>query len=185
MQLLGQHSPSPWSTLDKVRRALWILVSQTVWRWSPVSWNAWRNAWLRLFGATINDRPDARACVWPDVDIYHPWKLTLGAASIVGTGSRLYNLAPITLEDGANLSRFVHACTGSHDLARWDMPLTTAPIVIKRNAWIGTDTYLAPGVTIGEECIVGARSVVTKDQPASMCCWGHPCKPVKPRPALQ
>ncbi len=184
MKLLGQHSPSPWSTREKIRRALWVVVSRTVWRWSPVSWNWWRNGWLRLFGATIADRPDAPACVWPDVDIYHPWKLTLGAASLIGTGCRIYNLAPVILEDGANLSRHVHACAGGHDLTQWQMPLVTAPIVIRRNAWVGTDCYLAAGVTIGELAVIGARSVVTKDQPAEMCCWGNPCRPIKPRPPL-
>jgi putative colanic acid biosynthesis acetyltransferase WcaF len=184
MKLLGQHSPSPWTLDEKIKRALWIMVSKTVWRWSPAGWNLWRNGWLKLFGATLNDRPDARACVWPDADIYHPWKLTLGAAAVVGSGCRLYNLAPITLEDGANLSSRIHLCTGSHDLTQWTMPLITAPIHIGRNAWVGTDSFIAQGVTIGELCIIGARSVVTKDQPANMSCWGHPCKPIAPRPPL-
>jgi len=91
----------------------------------------------------------------------------------------------VTLEDGANLSRHIHICAGSHDLERWEMPLITVPITIGRNSWVGTDCFIGPGVTIGEECVIGARSVVVGDQKARMICVGHPCKPLKPRPPIR
>jgi putative colanic acid biosynthesis acetyltransferase WcaF len=37
-------------------------------------------------------------------------------------------------------------------------------------------------VTIGELAVIGARSVVVRDQPARMVCAGHPCRPLHPRP---
>jgi putative colanic acid biosynthesis acetyltransferase WcaF len=61
------------------------------------------------------------------------------------------------------------------------MPLVTKPIVIGRNAWVAADAFVGPGVTIGELSVIGARSVVIKDQPARMICAGHPCRPLKPR----
>ena len=120
--------------------------------------------------------------IFPTVQIYFPWKLSLAARTMVGRHVNLYNLAPIRLEYGANLSQHCHLCAGTHDFLRWDMPLVARPIVIGRNAWLGAEVFVGPGVTIGELCVVGARAVVVKDQPARFICVGHPCRPVKPRP---
>ena len=100
---------------------------------------------------------------------------------MIGPEVRLYNLGHITIEYGANISQHCHLCSGSHDFNRWDMPLTTAPIVVGKNSWLATDVFVGPGVTIGELAVVGARSVVIKDLPAKMICAGNPAKSVKPR----
>lgn len=50
------------------------------------------------------------------------------------------------------------------------------PIVIKDNVWIGGGAIICPGVTIGENSIIGAGSVVTKDIPANVVAVGNPCK---------
>lgn len=184
MKLLGHASPSPWTTREKLRRAAWVIARLLVFRWTPARWMRWRNAVLRCFGAQIDDRDRPPARVWPDADIYFPWHLQLGAGCLIGPGCRIYNLGRIILDDGVNLSRHVHLCAGSHDYARWELPLVTAPIHIERNVWVAADTFVGPGVTIGAESVVGARSVVMKDLPPGMLCHGHPCRPVKTRPPL-
>ena len=47
--------------------------------------------------------------------------------------------------------------------------------------WIAADAFIGPGVTIGEDAVIGVRSVVLKDMPKGMVCVGHPCVPLKPR----
>ena len=100
---------------------------------------------------------------------------------MLGRRVQVYNLAPVTLRRGANVSQNCHLCAGSHDFNRWDMPLTHAPIEIGKNAWVAADVFVGPGVTIGELAVIGARSLVMKDQPERMICVGHPCKPIRPR----
>lgn len=56
------------------------------------------------------------------------------------------------------------------------------PINIGNNVWIGGDVVVLPGVTIGENTIIGAGSVVTKDIPANVIAVGNPCKVVKELP---
>lgn len=101
---------------------------------------------------------------------------------MVGPRVEIYNLGPVRLEFGANVSQNCHLCAGTHDFTQWAMPLVTAPITIGANAWLAADVFVGPGVTVGELAVVGARSVVVKDLPARTICAGSPCRPLKPRP---
>jgi acetyltransferase-like isoleucine patch superfamily enzyme len=58
----------------------------------------------------------------------------------------------------------------------------SAPIIIKDKAWIGFDTVILKGVTIGEGAIVGSRSVVTKDVPDWTLAAGNPAKIIRQIP---
>jgi putative colanic acid biosynthesis acetyltransferase WcaF len=53
--------------------------------------------------------------------------------------------------------------------------------VIENGVWICADVFIGPGVTIHENSVVTAGSVVTRDLPSGMICSGNPCVPVKPR----
>jgi putative colanic acid biosynthesis acetyltransferase WcaF len=155
-------------------------VQSTVFRWSPRPLHGFRARLLKLFGADIP--VPGQVVVFPTAKVMFPWKLSLSPRSMVGPYVNLYNLAPVTLRFGANLSQHCHLCAGTHDFTRWEMPLVTAPIIIGENAWLGADVFVGPGVTVGELCVVGARSVVVRDLPPRTVCVGSPCRPVKERP---
>lgn len=53
------------------------------------------------------------------------------------------------------------------------------PIIIKKNVWIGANVLILKGVTIGENSLIGAGSVVTKDIPANAVAAGNPCRVIK------
>lgn len=178
---LGQGCVTPYPRQEILRRWLWAFVQATLFRWSPRPCHAFRARLLRLFGADIA-RPH-EVVIFPTVIVTFPWKLALASRAMVGPRVRLYNLGLISLGRGANLSQGCHLCAGTHDYLRWSMPLVTAPIVIGENAWLGADVFVGPGVTIGELCVVGARSVVVSDLPPRQVCAGHPCLPIKDRPA--
>ena len=57
--------------------------------------------------------------------------------------------------------------------------LLTKPIVIGRNAWLGADVKILAGVTIGENAIVAAGAVVSKDVPANTIVGGVPAKEIR------
>ncbi len=159
---------------------LWGVVQATVFRWSPRPWHGFRARLLRLFGADIPE--PSQVVVFPTALITFPWILHLAPRAMLGPHVRVYNLADITLSYGANVSQLCHLCAGTHDYTRWTMPLVAKPIVIGANAWLSAEVFVGPGVTIGELCVVGARSVVVKDLPPEMVCVGQPCRPVKKRP---
>ena len=60
-----------------------------------------------------------------------------------------------------------------------DRPLSSKPVVIGNNVWIGELCSILPGVTIGENSIIGSNSVVTKSIPANSIAAGNPAKVIK------
>lgn len=57
--------------------------------------------------------------------------------------------------------------------------ITCKPVHIKRNVWIGVNVTILPGVTIGENAIIGACAVVTKDVPDNAVAVGNPARVIK------
>lgn len=53
------------------------------------------------------------------------------------------------------------------------------PITVGNNVWIGANVCVLPGVTIGDNCVIGAGSVVVRDIPSNTVAVGNPCKVVK------
>jgi len=87
----------------------------------------------------------------------------------------------ILIGQRAVISQGAHLCAGTHDFEAPGFPLLTKPITVGDHAWLAAEVFVHPGVTIGEGCVVGARSVVTKDLPAWTVCSGFPAKPLRER----
>jgi putative colanic acid biosynthesis acetyltransferase WcaF len=156
---------------------LWWFVQATFFRRSPQFAYAFRNWILRCFGAQIGKG----AIIRPSVTITYPWKINIGDHVWIGDDVVLYSLGPIVIESHAVISQRSYLCTGDHDYTMPDFPIRSRKITIGSEAWIATDVFIAPGVTIGKESVIGARSSVFSDIPAGMVCLGHPCKPIKKR----
>ena len=132
---------------------------------------------LRLFGAKIGKKVIVR----PSVRITYPWKLTVGDYSWVGDHVDLYTLGEIKIGNNAVISQRTYLCTGSHDFTKIDFPIYAKPILIEDCVWVATDVFVAPGVTIHKNTVVGARSSVFNNLAADYVYVGSPAKPIKPR----
>lgn len=162
---------------NRLQRLGWQLVCTLLFRPSPIPLHRWRCWLLRCFGARI-----ARGCVvYPDVHIWAPWNLQMAEQACMGPGVRCYNMAPVSLGRRALVSQFSHLCAGGHDYESETFALTTAPITIGDDAWLCADTFVAPGIAIGNGAVAGARAVVTRSLPPWTVCGGNPCRPIKPR----
>jgi acetyltransferase-like isoleucine patch superfamily enzyme len=90
------------------------------------------------------------------------------------------DLADITLEDDVLVGPKVSFITENHGIEPTiRRALICAPIVIKRNAWIGAGATILPGVTIGENSVVAAGAVVHRDVPDNVIVGGVPAKFIK------
>lgn len=52
----------------------------------------------------------------------------------------------------------------------------SVPVRIGKNCWIGAGVTIVPGITIGDNVVIGAGSIVTKDVPSNVVAYGNPCK---------
>jgi putative colanic acid biosynthesis acetyltransferase WcaF len=155
----------------------WWMVQASVFRWSPQFAYGWRRFLLRLFGAQIGEAVIIR----PTATITYPWKLKIGDYSWIGDHVTLYTLGYITIGKHTVVSQGCHLCAADHDYEDLTFPIRAKSIVIGDEVWIASDVFVAPGVTIAEATVVGARSSVFRHLPAAMICLGHPCVPVRPR----
>jgi putative colanic acid biosynthesis acetyltransferase WcaF len=161
----------------KMLRVLWHCVQLPFFPHTPRLLSPLRVLLLRLFGARI-----ARAChIGPGVKIWIPWNLTMGERSAIGMGTEIFNFAPVEIGAHVVLSQRSYVCTSTHDYTHPHFPLVSAPIRIESQAWVAAEVFLAPGVTVGEGAVIGARSVVTKSMPPWLVCAGNPCRPMKAR----
>ncbi len=84
----------------------------------------------------------------------------------------------VYIEDNVRIAMNVSVITNNHDFYERDI-LTIQDVRICRNAWIGAGATILPGVTIGENAVVGAGSVVTKDVEANIVVAGNPARIIK------
>lgn len=171
------HTPSPHPAGNRMGRVLWAIVWGMLYRPSPRPAHAWRRFLLRLFGARIGRGVHP----YPSARFWAPWNLTLDDHSSVGDWVDCYCVAPIHLEAHASVSPYSFLCAASHDHTDPKLKLVTAPITIGRGAWVCADVFVAPGVTIGEGAVVGARSSVFDDVEPWAIVAGSPAKFIKQR----
>ena len=177
-QRLDLTSPGPYSKEEYRRKLLWLLVWACFYRFLPRPLRGLRLKILRAFGATlgpgVNIRPSAR--------IWHPWLLSMGAYSCLADDVVIYNLGPVHIGEHTVISQNTYVCAGSHDYTKPNLPLTRPTIRIGSGVWICAHAFIGPGVTIGDNAIVGAASCVSKDVPANTIVAGNPAQTVRERP---
>lgn len=137
---------------------LWWFVEGTLFKFSPQFMYPWRRFLLRIFGAKIGKKVIIR----PSVKITYPWKVVIGDYSWIGDNVELYSLGNITIGSNTVISQKSYLCTGSHDYNALDFAIFQNPIVIGNSCWIATDVFIAPGVELNDEVVIGARSSVYK-----------------------
>ena len=172
---------SPWSLRRRCALLAWDCAWSLTCRWTPKPLNPWRLVVLRLFGAKIHGTP----FVHQRARIQQPWNLTLHDRACLGDGANAYSLGPIVLHEDATIAQEAYLCTGTHDFSQTHLPLQTAPIIVGRGAFVGARAFVLPGLTLGERCIVGAMSVVTRDVAPGAVVAGNPARLVSLRPLTE
>ncbi|MDQ6812788.1 MAG: putative colanic acid biosynthesis acetyltransferase [Bacteroidota bacterium] len=165
---------SPWNRSQQIKMVLWEYIWLFFCSWTPKPANAWRLFWLKIFGAKILGHP----FVHQRARIQIPWNLTLHNRAALGDRANAYSLGSIEILEHATVAQEAYLCTGTHAFDQPEMNLITAPIVIGAHAFIGARAFILPGITIGNNSIVGACSVVTKNVEANTVVKGNPARPI-------
>jgi maltose O-acetyltransferase len=148
------------------------------------------------YNATPAADPNARrrileellAGIGPDTVIRTPFHCdfgtycSFGARTFANFGLVVLDVARVTIGNDVQIGPNVQLLTASHPLdadrrrAKWE---ASKPIVIGDNVWLGGGVIVLPGVTIGEDSVVGAGAVVTRDVPAGVVAVGNPARIIR------
>ncbi|WP_104103388.1 DapH/DapD/GlmU-related protein [Arthrobacter sp. 08Y14] len=130
----------------------------------------------RLTGKPV----DETVAVFPPFSADFGRNITLGKRVFINSGCRFQDQGGISIGDDCLIGHNAVLATLNHDLSpsrRADMH--PAPITIGRNVWLGSNVTVLPGVTIGDDAVVAAGAVVTKDVPARSVVVGSPARVIR------
>lgn len=129
----------------------------------------------------ILEKPlDISTIVMPPLYIDFGSPVTIGKRCFIQQSCTFYGRGGITIGDDVFIGPKVNLITLNHDINPDNRDATySRPIVIEDKAWIGINSTILPGVTIGYGSIVGANSLVTKDVPPMTVVGGNPAKVFK------
>lgn len=137
---------------------------------------------FKVFDDTAEFRPGAYAVGCSQIRI--------GARVVVRPGCMFFGESDtldeaIVIEDNVMIGSGVHIYTHNHRFDRIDVPLVeqgyypSAAVRLKRGCWIGANSVLLPGVTVGENSVIGAGSVVTRSVGDGMVAVGCPAREIR------
>jgi putative colanic acid biosynthesis acetyltransferase WcaF len=161
----------------RVFRACWNLTWLLLASWTPVPLRGWRLFLLRLFGAKVT--PTAN--VYGGARVWYPPNLELGANATIGARVYVYSAAKIIVGDHAIVSPGAFLCTAGHDIEDPHFQTVAAPITIGARAWVASEAFVGPGVTIGEGAVLGARGCAFRDLEPWTVYAGNPARELKRR----
>ncbi len=105
--------------------------------------------------------------------------ITIGAGTFVNYDCVMLDVAPIAIGASCQIATRVQLLTAAHPVdpgprrAGWE---SGAPISLGDNVWLGGGVIVCPGVTIGQDTVVGAGAVVTRDLPGGVVAVGNPAR---------
>jgi maltose O-acetyltransferase len=110
------------------------------------------------------------------------YNLRVGARTFANFGLVALDVAPIVIGDDVQIGPNVQLLTPTHPVeaearrVKWE---SARPIIISDNVWLGGGVIVLAGVTVGENAVVGAGAVVTRDIPPSVVAVGNPARVIR------
>lgn len=148
----------------------------------PAVWGIWN---IQIYGPNISlgknvvfVAPDGLITRLTTIKLDgHEGIIQIGNNVLLMEGIRISSASKIIIGDDCMLSHCCYITDADwHDVHDRTKIGKTAPVVLEKGAWIGDYAIICKGVTIGENSIVGARALVTKDVPPNVIVGGNPAK---------
>ena len=128
----------------------------------------------------MSDEVDPTFKVFPPLYADFGKNITVGKNVFINACCHFQDHGGVVIGDGCQIGHNVVFATLDHGITPEDRRNTyPAPIVLGKRVWVGSNSTITKGVTIGDNSIVAAGAVVTKDVPANCIVGGVPAKIIK------
>lgn len=120
--------------------------------------------------------------IMPRLECDYGYQIRIGDRTFINYGAIILDCATVTIGSDVQIGPAVQLLTATHPLepaARRTGYESARPISIGFSAWLGGGVIVCPGVSIGEETVVGAGSVVTRDLPSRVFAAGNPARVIR------
>jgi maltose O-acetyltransferase len=122
------------------------------------------------------------AFIQPPFACDYGYNLSIGDNVFVNFNTVILDCASVTIGEGTQMGPGVQLLAADHPRdphARRSLLELALPVSIGSNVWIGAAAVVLPGVSVGDDSIIGAGSVVTRDIPSGVVAVGSPCRVVR------
>ena len=116
--------------------------------------------------------------VMPPITVVRGNKVKIGRNVVIMNNALMMAAGGITIDDDVMVAANSQLISNNHDLYDHAI-LTCKPVHLKRNCWIGAGATILPGVTVGENAVVAAGAIVTRDVEDNTVVAGNPAKVIK------
>ena len=133
-----------------------------------------------LLAELIGAHVDETVTLFPPFTADFGKNITLGRRIFINSGCRFQDQGGISIGDDSLIGHNAVIATLQHGMQpsrRGD--LIPSPVIIGRNVWLGANVTVLPGVSIGDDSVIGAGSVVTKDTPGGVIAVGSPARVIR------
>lgn len=165
----------------KLHRLMWVVVNQTIFRYSPFFCYGWRRFLLRLFGAKLH----RTSSICRRAIINEPWNLTMGEKAMICNDAWVMCYAPVVIGDRSNVGEFARVLTGGHVANSKTYKGLSSSVIIGKDCWIASCAMLVSGgrrtLNVGDGAIVGAGSVVFLNVKPMAVMAGNPAEQIAER----
>ena len=142
----------------------------------PTDFKAQREILEKLLGKIGED-----SVIYPPFWCDYGYNIEMGKGCLANHGLTILDGAKVRFGDNVLIGPGCYFHTAGHPIdpdQRKQWLVYTKPITVGNNVWFGAGVHVLPGVTIGDNAVIGAGSIVTKDIPADCVAVGNPCKVV-------
>jgi len=138
-----------------------------------------------LLAATLSEllgHIGEESVILPPFRCDYGYNIRIGAGTFVNYGAVFLDCTTLAVGDEVQIASGVQLLTATHPLdaaARRNGWESAEPVTVEDGAWLGAGVIVCPGVTVGENTVVGAGSIVTRDLPSGVLAVGNPCRPIR------